>query len=246
MKSFQDSQEKPIYSYNSGVFAFVSIIYCRFLIMGTSHVCNRNVIYRKKQYFMVGTLAAVPASAMHVFNFVATMWNGRIKFSTPMMWAVGGIALFFSAGAGGVANAAMPLDFTTHDTYWVVGHFHLFVMGTIAFGSIGFLYYMFPYVTGRMYNETMGKSSLYHVLCWYSSSILYTTRTWLVWNAKKNFRLSTNPRMDCYEPDCNSWCYGYWSQYGYLLSKHDLQFRKGTTCKYRRPIRSRWQVLLSI
>ncbi len=60
---------------------------------------------------MVGTLAAVPASAMHVFNFIATMWNGRIKFSTPMMWAVGGIALFFSAGAGGVANAAMPLDF---------------------------------------------------------------------------------------------------------------------------------------
>ena len=74
---------------------------------------------------MVGTLAAVPASAMHVFNFIATMWNGRIKFATPMMWAVGGIALFFSAGAGGVVNAAMPLDFTTHDTYWVVGHFHL-------------------------------------------------------------------------------------------------------------------------
>ena len=60
------------------------------------------------------------------------MWNGRIKFATPMMWAVGGIALFFSAGAGGVVNSAMPLDFTTHDTYWVVGHFHLFVMGTIA------------------------------------------------------------------------------------------------------------------
>ena len=74
-----------------------------------------------------------------------------------MMWAIGGIALFFSAGAGGVANAAMPLDFTTHDTYWVVGHFHLFVMGTIAFGTIGFIYYMFPYVTGRLYNENLGK-----------------------------------------------------------------------------------------
>ena len=53
---------------------------------------------------MVGTLAAVPASAMHVYNFIATMWNGRIRFSTPMMWAVGGIALFFSAGAGGVVK----------------------------------------------------------------------------------------------------------------------------------------------
>ena len=73
------------------------------------------------------------------------------------MWAVGGIALFFSAGAVGVVNAAMPLDFVSHDTYWVVGHFHLFVMGTILFGTVGFIYYMFPYVTGRMYNETMGK-----------------------------------------------------------------------------------------
>jgi len=114
--------------------------------------------FTEKTVFMIGTLAAVPASAMHVFNFIATMWNGRIKFATPMMWAVGGIALFFSAGAGGVVNAAMPLDFQTHDSYWVVGHFHLFVMGTIAFGSIGFLYYMFPYVTGRMYNEKMGQA----------------------------------------------------------------------------------------
>ena len=125
---------KPIYSYNSGIFAFVLLA-----IVGFSswahHMYASGMSFTEKTVFMVGTLAAVPASAMHVYNFIATMWNGRIKFSTPMMWAVGGIALFFSAGAGGVANAAMPLDFSTHDSYWVVGHFHLFVMGTIAFGS---------------------------------------------------------------------------------------------------------------
>jgi cytochrome c oxidase subunit 1 len=147
---------KPIHSYQSGITAFVLLS-----IVGFSswahHMYATGMSFTEKTVFMVGTLAAVPASALHVFNFVATMWNSRIRFSTPMMWAIGGIALFFSAGAGGVANAAMPLDFTTHDTYWVVGHFHLFVMGTIAFGSIGYLYYMYPYVTGRMYNETMGK-----------------------------------------------------------------------------------------
>jgi len=111
---------------------------------------------------------------MHVFNFVATMWNARIRFSTPMMWAVGGIALFFSAGAGGVVNSAMPLDFTTHDTYWVVGHFHLFVMGTIAFGSIGYLYYMFPYVTGRMYNETLGK--IHFILSFIGTVLVFFTQ----------------------------------------------------------------------
>ena len=56
-----------------------------------------------------------------------------------------------------MCSSDLPLDFSTHDSYWVVGHFHLFVMGTIAFASIGMVYYMFPYVTGRMYNETAGK-----------------------------------------------------------------------------------------
>jgi len=236
---------KPIYSYNSGIFAFVMLS-----IVGFSswahHMYATGMSFTEKTVFMVGTLAAVPASAMHVFNFVATMWNARIRFSTPMMWAVGGIALFFSAGAGGVVNSAMPLDFTTHDTYWVVGHFHLFVMGTIAFGSIGFLYYMFPYVTGRMYNETLGKNSLCLVFHRNCSSILYTTRTWLVWNATKNLRLSANSRMDCYESNSLYWCNDHWYQYGCILSKHDSQCWKRQTCRHRRSIWSWRQILLSI
>ncbi|MGH9910077.1 MAG: cbb3-type cytochrome c oxidase subunit I, partial [Nitrososphaerales archaeon] len=110
----------------------------------------------EKTVFMVGTLAAVPMSAMHVFNWLATSWGGRIKFAAPMKWSFGGIALFFAAGAGGVVNTALPLDFITHDTYWVVGHFHLFVMGTISFIFFGFAYYLFPLITGRMYNERLG------------------------------------------------------------------------------------------
>jgi cytochrome c oxidase subunit 1 len=109
--------------------------------------------FTEKTVFMVGTLAAVPASAMHIFNWVATMWGGRIKFAAPMSFTVGGIILFFYAGAGGIVNTAMPLDFLTHDSYWVVGHFHLFVMGMVTFGFIGFLYYLFPLITGRMYSE---------------------------------------------------------------------------------------------
>lgn len=147
---------KPIFSQSSGVFAFVMLSIVSFSSWA-HHMYATGMSFTEKTVFMIGTLAAVPASAMHVFNFLATMWGGRMRFATPMMWSVGGIALFFSAGAGGVANSAMPFDFITHDSYWVVGHFHLFVMGTIAFGSIGFLYYMFPFITGRMYNEAMGK-----------------------------------------------------------------------------------------
>ena len=147
---------RPIFSQSSGIAAFI-ILSIVSVSSWAHHMYATGMSFTEKTVFMVGTLAAVPGSAMHVFNFIATMWNARIKFATPMMWAMGAIALFFSAGAGGVVNSAMPLDFITHDSYWVVGHFHLFVFGTIAFGTIGFIYYMFPYITGRMYNEAAGK-----------------------------------------------------------------------------------------
>ncbi|HEX2472325.1 MAG TPA: cbb3-type cytochrome c oxidase subunit I, partial [Nitrososphaera sp.] len=109
--------------------------------------------FTEKTVFMIGTLAAVPASAMHIFNWIATMWGGRIRFRAPIAFVVGGIITFFLAGAGGVVNSAMPLDFLTHDSYWVVGHMHLFLMGIITFAFMGFIYYLFPLITGRMYNE---------------------------------------------------------------------------------------------
>ena len=140
---FPRFSRKPIFSHGSGVTAFVLLALVGFASWA-HHMYATGMSFTEKTVFMVGTLAAVPASAMHTFNFLATMWGGRIKFATPIMWAVGGIALFFSAGAGGVVNSAMPLDFITHDSYWVVGHFHLFVMGTILFGTVAYVYYMLP------------------------------------------------------------------------------------------------------
>ena len=137
---FPRFSRKPIFSHGSGVTAFVLLAIVGFASWA-HHMYATGMSFTEKTVFMVGTLAAVPASAMHTFNFLATMWGGRIKFATPIMWAVGGIALFFSAGAGGVVNSAMPLDFITHDSYWVVGHFHLFVMGTILFGTVASVSY---------------------------------------------------------------------------------------------------------
>jgi cytochrome c oxidase subunit 1 len=146
---------KPIFSYQSGVVAFIVLAIVAFSSWA-HHMYATGMNFTEKTVFMVGTLAAVPASAMHVFNWIATMWGGRIKFATPMSYVVGGLVLFFYAGAGGVVNAQMPLDFITHDSYWVVGHFHLFVMGLITFIFIGMTHYLFPLITGRMYNERVG------------------------------------------------------------------------------------------
>ena len=164
---------KPIFSQASGIAAFVLLSIVSFASWA-HHMYSTGMSFTEKTVFMVGTLAAVPASAMHVFNFLATMWGARIRFAAPMKWAVGGIALFFAAGAGGVLNTAMPLDFITHDSYWVVGHFHLFVFGTIAFGSIGFFYYIFPYVTGRMYSEKL--ADWHFILAFIGASTVFFTQ----------------------------------------------------------------------
>jgi cytochrome c oxidase subunit 1 len=143
---------KPIFSYTSGITAFILLTIVSFASWA-HHMFATGMGFTEKTVFMIGTLAAVPASAMHIFNWIATMWGGRIRFRAPISFVVGGIILFFLAGAGGVVNSAMPLDFLTHDSYWVVGHMHLFLMGIITHAFIGFIYYLFPLVTGRMYNE---------------------------------------------------------------------------------------------
>jgi cytochrome c oxidase subunit 1 len=143
---------KPIFSYQSGVIAFVLLGIVGFASWA-HHMFATGMSFTEKTVFMIGTLAAVPASSMHVFNWIATMWGGRIKFAAPTLFGVGAIILFFASGAGGVVNTAIPLDFMTHDTYFVVGHFHLMLMGTVSLAFTGFIYYLFPLVTGRMYNE---------------------------------------------------------------------------------------------
>src|SRR5919109_964574 len=147
---------KPIFSYSSGVTAFVLLAIVGFASWA-HHMFATGMSFTEKTVFMVGTLAAVPASAMHVFNWIATMWGGRIKFAVPMLFGVGGIMLFFASGAGGVVNTAIPLDFVTHDSYFVVGHFHMLLMGTVSLTFTGFIYYLFPLITGRMYNERAGQ-----------------------------------------------------------------------------------------
>ncbi|MGI0049954.1 MAG: cytochrome c oxidase subunit I, partial [Nitrososphaera sp.] len=164
---------KPIFSYQSGVAAFVLLAIVGFASWA-HHMYSTGMSFTEKTVFMVGTLAAVPASAMHVFNWIATMWGGRIKFAAPMAWAVGGIVLFFYAGAGGIVNTAMPLDFLTHDSYWVVGHFHLFVAGLVTMAFIGFTFYMFPFITGRMYNERAAMISFW--LFFAGLSIVFLTQ----------------------------------------------------------------------
>jgi cytochrome c oxidase subunit 1 len=106
--------------------------------------------------FMAMTLAIAVPSGIKVFNWIGTMLGGRISLKVPMKYAIAFISTFFFAGATGVFQAAIPVDYLLHDTYWVVGHLHLMLLGASTQAIFAALYFYFPYMSGRMYNERWG------------------------------------------------------------------------------------------
>jgi cytochrome c oxidase subunit I len=101
-------------------------------------------------------LIAIP-TGVKFFNWVGTMWRGHLSFESPMLWAVGFLVTFLFGGLTGVILASPPLDFHVHDTYFVVGHFHYVLFGTVVFAMFAGFYFWWPKMTGRMLNDRLGK-----------------------------------------------------------------------------------------
>ncbi len=107
---------------------------------------------------MAGTsmLIAIP-TGVKIFNWLATMWGGSLKFRTPLLYACGLIALFTVGGITGVTLAVVPWDWQVTDTYYVVGHFHNVLIAGTVFAGIAGLYHWFPKMTGRFLDDRLGK-----------------------------------------------------------------------------------------
>jgi cytochrome c oxidase subunit 1 len=107
-------------------------------------------------FSLASFIIAVP-TGIKIFNWMATMWRGHLRFTTAMLWAVGTIYFFVIGGITGVIVASPPLDFHLHDTYFVVAHMHgVLVTGTVT-GTFAGFYFWFPKATGRILDERLGK-----------------------------------------------------------------------------------------
>ena len=147
---------KPVFGYRAMVFALFAIGLLGFFVWG-HHMFLSGMSPYTGMAFSVLTLSIGVPSAIKTFNWLGTLWGGRIRFTTPMLFAVGFVSLFVAGGITGLILGQTTLDLAMHDTYIVPAHFHL-VMGVAAiFGMFAGVYFWFPKMFGRMMSETLGK-----------------------------------------------------------------------------------------
>ncbi|MFZ0539220.1 MAG: cbb3-type cytochrome c oxidase subunit I, partial [Candidatus Sulfotelmatobacter sp.] len=147
---------KPIFGYKAMVYAMLAIGFLGFMVWGHHMFMSGMSPYSAFAFSILTMCIGVP-SAIKTFNWLGTMWKGHIRFQTPMLYAIGFVSLFVSGGLSGPFLAQPVLDIQLHDTYFVVGHFHL-IMGVAAiFGMFAATYYWVPKMFGRMMNETWGR-----------------------------------------------------------------------------------------
>jgi len=145
------------------LFGFKFVVYSTLAIgvlsfgVWAHHMFTTGIDPRLRASFMAVSLAIAIPSAVKTFNWITTMWNGRLRMTAPMLFCIGFISNFIIGGVTGVFLASIPIDLVLHDTYYVVGHFHYIVMGAIGFAAFAGLYYWFPIFTGRMYQRTLAK-----------------------------------------------------------------------------------------
>ncbi len=145
---------KPIFGYKGLIYATIAIAALSVTVWA-HHMYVTGAVMLDFFAFMT-MLIAVP-TGVKFFNWIGTMWRGKLTFETPMLWSIGFLVTFLFGGLTGVILSSPVMDFQISDSYFVVAHFHYVVFGTVVFAMFAGFYFWWPKFTGRMLNERLGK-----------------------------------------------------------------------------------------
>jgi cytochrome c oxidase subunit 1 len=189
---------KPLFGYQVMVFSGIAIGFMGWGVWA-HHMFATGLGPVAVSAFSASTMFIAVPTGVKIFNWIATMWKGKITFSTPFLFAVGFVAMFTIGGLSGVTHGVVPADTQQTDTYYIVAHFHYVLFGGSMFGLFSGAYYWWPKFTGRLLNDRIGKVHFWLMLIGFNMTFgpfhilglqgmprrIYTYpagRGWDVWN----------------------------------------------------------------
>ncbi len=147
---------KPIFGYRAIAYSSLAISFLG-LIVWAHHMFTSGTPAWLRMFFMVTTMIIAVPTGIKVFGWLATIWGGKLRLNSAMVFAIGFVAVFVIGGISGVMVASVPFDIHVHDTYFIVAHLHYVLFGGSVFGIYAAIYHWFPKMTGHMMNETWGR-----------------------------------------------------------------------------------------
>jgi cytochrome c oxidase subunit I len=151
---------KPLFGYKPMVYSMAAIAGLGFIVWG-HHMFTSGMNPALGMTFMTSTMMIALPSAIKTFNWIGTIWGGKIEFNTVTLNSVAFVSMFVVGGLSGIFMAAVPVDIYIHDTYFIVAHFHYVLFGATLFGVFGAIFFWYPKMFGRKMNEGLGRAHFF-------------------------------------------------------------------------------------